>query len=78
MTEGDADIERWLAAAQADAERRGLPELKPLLDGLATSTAALRAAAWNDVADGPAPRHATTASAGAAAPPPAPTREDGV
>jgi hypothetical protein len=37
-------IEAWLAAACADAERRGLPELKPLLESLARSTAALRAA----------------------------------
>ena len=34
----------WLAAACADAERRGLPELKTLLEALARSTAALRAA----------------------------------
>jgi len=47
-----AAIARWLAAAEADAEQRGLPELKPLLQGLATSTAALRAADWNDDADG--------------------------
>jgi hypothetical protein len=37
-------IDTWLAAACADAERRGLPELKPLLESLARSTAALRAA----------------------------------
>lgn len=37
-------IEDWLLAAIADAERRGLPELKPLLEGLARSTAGLRAA----------------------------------
>jgi hypothetical protein len=37
-------IDAWLAAAIADAERRGLPELKPLLEGLARSTAALREA----------------------------------
>jgi hypothetical protein len=37
-------IEAWLAAAVADAERRGLPELKGLLETLARSTAALRAA----------------------------------
>ena len=37
-------IDDWLAAACADAERRGLPELKPLLEALARSTAALRAA----------------------------------
>jgi hypothetical protein len=48
---GTAAIARWLAAAEADAERRGLPELKPLLQGLAASTTALRAADWNDGAD---------------------------
>lgn len=36
--------EDWLAAAEADAERRGLPELKPLLATLARSMAALRKA----------------------------------
>jgi hypothetical protein len=37
-------VEAWLASAVADAERRGLPELKPLLEGLARSMAALREA----------------------------------
>jgi hypothetical protein len=37
-------VESWLQAAIADAERRGLPELKPLLEALARATAALRAA----------------------------------
>lgn len=37
------DIEAWLAAAQADADRRGLPDLKPLLASLAAATRALRA-----------------------------------
>jgi hypothetical protein len=45
-------IDAWLAAAMADADRIGLPELKPLLDGLAQSTRALRAADWNDTGDG--------------------------
>jgi len=49
--DGAAAIARWLAAAEADAERRGLPELKPLLQGLAVSTTALRAADWNDRSD---------------------------
>jgi hypothetical protein len=35
-------IDDWLAAAIADADRRGLPELKPLLETLARSTVALR------------------------------------
>ena len=37
------DIDVWLAAAQADADRRGLPELKPMLAALAAATRALRA-----------------------------------
>jgi hypothetical protein len=37
-------VESWLAAAVADAERRGLRDLKPLLETLARSTAALRKA----------------------------------
>lgn len=44
-------IDRWLEAAVADAERRGLRELKPLLEGLAASTTALRAAPFGDQAD---------------------------
>ena len=45
-------IESWLQAAIADAERRGLPELKPLLETLARATKALRAADFNDDASG--------------------------
>ena len=41
-------IAEWLAAAKADAEKRGLPELVPMLDGLAQATERLRAASWND------------------------------
>jgi hypothetical protein len=37
-------IEAWLEAAIADARRRGLPELEPLLESLARSTEALREA----------------------------------
>jgi hypothetical protein len=47
-------IDAWLQAATADADRRGLPELKPLLETLARATAALRAADFNDRADGTA------------------------
>ena len=35
-------LDDWLASAIADAERRGLPELRPLLEGLARSTAVVR------------------------------------
>ena len=45
------NIAEWLAAAKADAETRGLPELLPMLDGLAQATERLRAADWNDNAD---------------------------
>ena len=37
-------IEAWLRSAIEDAERRGLPGLKPLLETLAKSTEALRKA----------------------------------
>ena len=46
-------IEEWLKAAIEDAERRGLPELKPLLEALAQSTRALRAARVGGQAHGP-------------------------
>ena len=41
-------IDEWLEAAIADAERRGLPELKPILETLARATRALRSADFND------------------------------
>ena len=37
----------WLGAAKADARRRELPQLEPLLKALAAATRALRAAEWN-------------------------------
>ena len=49
-------IDAWLAAAIEDAERRGLPDLKPLLETLARSTEALRRA---DAAVPPSPRAQT-------------------
>jgi len=49
-------IEQWLKAAIADAEQRGLPELTPLLEGLAQATRALRAADFGGHAHGPANR----------------------
>ena len=44
-------IDDWLHWALADAERRGLPALKPLLEALARATAALRAADFNEHAN---------------------------
>jgi hypothetical protein len=45
-------VKAWLDAAIQDAERRGLPALRPLLEALARSTAALRTADWNADATG--------------------------
>ena len=36
------DVSAWLARAVADAESRGLPELKPLLEALSRQLQALR------------------------------------
>ena len=41
----------WLAAAKADAVKRKMPELVPLLESLATSTMVLRKADAEDRAD---------------------------
>jgi hypothetical protein len=49
-------IAEWLNEAKADAMRRGLPELAPILETLAKAIEDLRAAAWNDHADGETPR----------------------
>ena len=54
----------WLESATADAGRRGLPELRAALEGLARAAGVLRSAEWNDEdasgrsgrdADAPAP-----------------------
>jgi hypothetical protein len=45
-------IKSWLDNAVQDAERRGLPALKPLLETLARATSALRTADWNGDATG--------------------------
>jgi hypothetical protein len=37
----------WLEHARHDADRRGLPELGPLLEALMRATAVLRDAGWN-------------------------------
>ena len=47
-------IRTWLDNAVQDAERRGLPALRPLLETLARATSALRTADWNVDASGPA------------------------
>jgi hypothetical protein len=44
-------IEQWLEDGKSDAYRRKLPELADLLEMLARSTRALRAADWNDDAE---------------------------
>ena len=45
-------VDAWLENTIQDAERRGLPELSPLLKTLARATSALRAADWNFDATG--------------------------
>jgi hypothetical protein len=45
-------VKAWLEMAVHDAERRGLPELKPLLEALAKATSSLRTAEWNADASG--------------------------
>ena len=44
-------IAEWLAQAKADAQKRNLPELIPMLEGLAQATERLRGADWNDNPD---------------------------
>jgi hypothetical protein len=44
-------IDQWLQAVLADADRRGLDALKPVLEALARATKALRAADFNERAD---------------------------
>ena len=39
-------IDAWLAASIADARKRGLEDLIPILESLAASTRILRAAPW--------------------------------
>jgi hypothetical protein len=45
--------EEWLAAAKADASRRGLPALHPLLDMLADAARQLQGASWMREAEQP-------------------------
>jgi hypothetical protein len=44
--------EDWLESARADAERRGLPDLRSALEGLARAAGVLRGADWNGDASG--------------------------
>jgi hypothetical protein len=59
------DVAQWLQNAVEDAEHRGLPELRPLLENLAQATALLRAADWNDDAAGSPPENETDVRKGA-------------
>jgi hypothetical protein len=52
-------IKTWLDNAVQDAERRGLPALRPMLEALARATSALRTADWNPDASGVADRPPT-------------------
>jgi hypothetical protein len=53
MSDRQDPIEHWLAGACADADRRGLEDLRPLLESLAEATKALRSAGWEDAGLGP-------------------------
>ena len=53
-TDASEALRAWLRAAQADADRRGLPELKAVLETVARATQVLRAADFNDNAAAPA------------------------
>jgi hypothetical protein len=44
-------VQSWLETALADAEARGLIDLKPLLRSLADATTLLRRADWNKDAE---------------------------
>ncbi|MCX6552828.1 MAG: hypothetical protein NTY02_17810 [Acidobacteria bacterium] len=71
-------IDEWLTSACADADRRELPELKTLLSSLAGAMRTLRAADWNDNADGrPGPDRPTPTAAGGQAPGGTTPRENG-
>jgi hypothetical protein len=54
----------WLDHAAADAARRGLPDARPVLEGLARAAGLLRAADWNDDASGGAASGKPVPSAG--------------
>ena len=58
-------VDAWLKAALEDAERRGLPELKPLLESLAQATRALRGARFGGTADVGSDAHPGESGAGA-------------
>jgi hypothetical protein len=49
-------VAEWLTEAKADAQKRGLPELIPMLEGLAQASERLRKADWNDNPDKDTPR----------------------
>ena len=54
-------VAEWLAYAKADAEKRGLEELIPALEGLAKATEQLRQADWNEDPSTPSPTVTTGA-----------------
>jgi hypothetical protein len=55
-------IDAWLQSAILDAERRGLPDLRALLENLARSTEVLRAGDWNARASGDTPHPGGTSA----------------
>jgi aspartyl-tRNA(Asn)/glutamyl-tRNA(Gln) amidotransferase subunit A len=75
-------VREWLQAAQADARRRGLDEVAPLLEGLAASIEVLRSRVPPDDAAGPEPardeRPERPAPAGGTSPAPPPPPAGGL
>lgn len=69
-------VEDWLTSACADADRRGMPDLRPLLASLADATRELRSAGWDDGAILPAKPDSSALFASPA--PPAPRAEGAV
>jgi hypothetical protein len=47
-TPADNTLSAWIARTAADAIRRGLGQLVPLIESLGSTMASLRSADWND------------------------------
>ena len=71
-------LDDWFEHARRDADRRGLPDLAPLLDLLLRATRTLRAADWarGGAAGGDAGDEDAGAVRGRIHPPPAPHRQE--
>lgn len=61
-------LDDWFAFSTTDADRRSLPDMRPVLKGLQGAAASLRAAEWNDDARGQTAAMPATASTPGATP----------